>query len=178
MESKKEVGFTKENIVDTLSSVPLGDLISAPISACIGGFAESTNATLNLVGSLLSEDSNGGFVPIDVRFCFYDYDSGQVKSVDVPLLSLVPLSYLTINGVVCDFSANVSELRMSSSDSVGRATMMANVSCVKDSSSFKDSRYNVLATMNLNMAIGRGDVPQGVSVVLGHLENSISVTDV
>lgn len=176
MERDEKVTNTNGNIVGTLSSVPLGDLISAPISACIGGFAESTNATLNFVGSLLSEDSTGGFTPIYVRFCFYD--SGSVKCIDVPLLSLVPLSYLTIDGVVFDFSANVSELRLSTSHSGERATMMANVSSVKDSSSLKNSRYDVLAAMDVNMAIGRGGVPHGMSVVLDHLGSSIDVSDV
>ena len=179
MENNKVRRSDGKNAIAELASVPLGDLLSAPISACIGGFAESSNATLNFVSTFFSGNEDNGYEPAVVRFCFNDTESNSLKIIDVPLLTLVPIPYLVINEFDCEFTANVTDVRMSSAEQNGESwvSMKADVSRVKESSFEKGSRYDVLIAMDVNMVVVRGEVPEGVSKMLSHLESVATVTD-
>ena len=91
----------------------------------------------------------------------------------------MPIPYLVINEFDCEFTANVTDVRMSSAEQNGESwvSMKADVSRVKESSFEKGSRYDVLIAMDVNMVVVRGEVPEGVSKMLSHLESVATVTD-
>jgi hypothetical protein len=123
--------------IETISSLPLGMLIGAPLTAAVNAQAQAAKATLDFIMDVgfvppdpnkdaifpdtpQAPDSQGNVSPLaigPVRTVTFTYErtdtdpSGNpIKAaLTVPLLTVVPIPYLNIDEVTIDFVAKISE---------------------------------------------------------------------
>ena len=133
--------------------------------------------------------------PIQVEFVYYV--DGKEAKLMVPLLTIVPIPYLSIDSVDIQFKANIKaeasthqEDNSSSETTVGNKSSAsfggwfakgstefnASYSSKKDSKATQESKYSVEYTMDLKIHAGQDDMPAGLAKVLNILEGSIAPT--
>ena len=176
-----------------LSAIPFSSLIGSPLNACIEAQAQAAKTSwefIQNVGLNVDKDS-GEMSAINVSFSYNK--NGELVVLNIPILTVVPIPFLSIDKVVIDFIANISASSSSmSSDSTsedlsagGKAKgkigfgpfslsleAEANYSSKKDSKSSQDSQYSVEYTMNVHVEGGQSDMPAGLGVVLNILQGA------
>lgn len=170
-----------------LGAIPFGHLIGAPMNAAIEAQAKAATTSLDFIKTLTQGD-NKNDVP-NITFKYKKDD--QVRSLEVPILTIVPIPYLRIDNMSIGFKASISasteqkdtnssstaaEAKMSASASYwfAKAELSASVSSKKDSSSTRDSKYSVEYTIDINVHAVQDDMPAGLSKVLNILSDSIN----
>lgn len=124
--------------------------------------------------------------------------NGRMAQLNVPLLTIVPISYIAIQSIDLNFKANISASASTFSEnsehtetrgSVGAnvsvdwgpfkatARMNANYSSKKDSKATQDSKYSVEYTMDVAVKAGQESMPAGLAKVLELLGSSLDVSD-
>ena len=169
-----------------LGMIPFGNLIGGPLNAAIEAQAKAANTTLEFI-------QNIGFVDggDTVRNVTLKYMNGDVqKTLEVPILTMVPIPYIRIDDMSIQFKASISassdqtQTDSSSSSWEGKvsgsarylffkAQMSASYSSKKDSSATKNSKYAVEYTIDVNVHAVQDDMPGGMSKVLSLLTESI-----
>lgn len=90
----------------SLSEIPFADLIGAPLKACVSAQNEAHKATLQAMKEMgLISDDKGGQVATSVGLEYLDH--GRRRKLLVPLISLVPISFLQIDKVSIGFKAKI-----------------------------------------------------------------------
>ena len=180
---------------NALQAIPFSSLIGAPLDACIQAQANAAKTSwefINEVGLTIDPDT-GEKKAINVTFQYNN--NGQMTTLVVPLLTIVPIPYLAIDKVSIDFMANISAASSSveetTSDTelgidataeaafkVGPFSLSikanANYSSKQSSKSSQESKYAVEYTMNVHVEGGQADMPQGLGTILNILQGSIS----
>ena len=122
--------------IETVSSLPFGTLIGAPLTAAIEAQAQAAKATVDFiqeVGFVPEDADEDALFPSDgdgdepdfgeVRMVTFSYASNAVPlagddadavgagtvTLTVPLLTVVPIPYLAISEMTIDFMAKISE---------------------------------------------------------------------
>lgn len=183
---------------NALRALPFGQIIGAPLKACIDAQTEAALSTWNYINSVgITKDENTGeSKAVYVKFSYRS--NGRYCSLSVPLLTLVPIPYLAIKNINIAFKADIAassstaETNSSSLEveagmkakagfNIGLASasveMSAKVSSKKDSTSTRDSKYSVEYTMDVAVTAGQDDMPAGMSKVLELLNNSIETIE-
>jgi len=130
--------MAKGYAVETISSLPFGLLIGAPLTAAIEAQAQGAKATVDFIQDVgflppaknedmlflssaeipKADDGNPQYAEGDlgaVRMVNFTYSSvdGEGKTgtskLSLPLLTVVPIPYLEINEMTIDFTAKISE---------------------------------------------------------------------
>ncbi|MDR1226608.1 MAG: DUF2589 domain-containing protein [Prevotellaceae bacterium] len=182
---------------NALKAIPYGDIIGAPLIACIQAQAKAAETTVNFIQQVgLNTDENGHKEAVVVSFTFDK--EGAKTQLNVPLLTIVPIPYIAINSVEISFKASISASATSSQEDnssssfstsakvsasyKGRispysasAEFSANYSSKKDSKATQDSKYSVEYTMDIHVQAGQESLPAGLAKVLEVLNSSISV---
>ena len=168
-----------------LSSIPFGALIGGPLNAAIQAQA---NAALSSVDFIKSVGFDKDDKVANVVFKYGDQNNEQ--TLQVPLLTIVPIPFIRIDDMNIGFTAsmsqsNATEEKESSSTTKEaqmkagarywfvKAEMSASISSKKDSSSTKSSKYSVEYTMDVNVHAVQDDMPAGLAKVLNLLTDSI-----
>lgn len=203
---------------EMIQALNLGDLVSAPIEACVAGAEEANNATLEYVHSLTLDNEHRGlnskmnfsfrdaatgatkklslplfsllpesvcadsslfshFDVLSVQFTYQDVGSSVPRTITVPLLALVPVPYLKIEEAILRFSTTVSEVKSVVGTEKTSAEMKGSFAAAKDCTAVRESRYNVMPTIDFNITVSGGDVPGGISKMLDLLGGAVTVTD-
>ena len=180
---------------NALQAIPFASLIGGPLEACIKAQALAAKTSyefINQVG-LTIDPITGEKKAINVTF---QYNSnGQLTTLVVPLLVMLPIPYLAINTVDIDFLANISasasNVQETTSDTelgvdvtaeaslkVGpfslKVTAKANYSSKQHSKASSDSKYSVEYTMGVKVSGGQTDMPAGLATILNILQGSIT----
>lgn len=178
-----------------LQAIPFSSLIGAPLDACIQAQAQAAKTSyefINEVGLTIDPDT-GEKKAINVTFQYNN--NGNLTTLVVPLLTIVPIPYLAIDAVSIDFTANISAASSSVEetstdtelgvDATAEASLgvgpfslkikaNANYSSKQHSKAAQDSRYSVEYTMNVHVEGGQADMPAGLQTILNILQGSIS----
>jgi hypothetical protein len=178
---------------NALQAIPFSSLIGGPLDACIKAQANSAMTSwqfINEVG-LYVDPETGEKKAVQVVFSYNN--NGQMTTLVVPLLTIVPIPYLAIDEVTIDFMANISassssvqedssntdlNVNATAEASIGvgpfslKISASANYSSKQASKSSQESKYSVEYTMNVGVKGGQADMPQGLGTILNILQSS------
>jgi hypothetical protein len=170
-----------------IGMLPFGSLIGGPLNAAVEAQANAATTSLEFIKSLTETDDK------KVLSVTFKYKNGDdVKELEVPLISIVPIPFLRIDSMDIGFKANVSatnnttdsttksdtrtgKMSVSANHWFVKASLDASVSSKKDSTSTRDSKYSVEYTMDINVHAVQDDMPAGLAKVLNILTESVSV---
>ena len=183
------------SIPKDLQAMPFGQMIGAPLSACIDAQEKAAMTTVKFIRNVGFEretKNNKETITnkvIDVVFR-YKRDDDEVE-LSVPLLTIVPIPFIAIDTVNIDFKANLRSVTQSTynynSDSKSgwdyaydgkKVDFNASVSTKKDSKSTQTSQYSVEATIDVNVIGHQDSMPAGLAKVLEMLNQAISIKSV
>jgi hypothetical protein len=120
-----------EDINQPLESLSFSDLIGKPLLSCIAAQERASHAVWKYIEDVgLTEESDGNKEAVIVSFSFVS--QGQEIRLSVPLLSIVPIPYFSIDSLDINFRANVT--------AVENDTLKATYSFSKDSSGCSGQR--------------------------------------
>ncbi|MBR4512261.1 MAG: DUF2589 domain-containing protein [Bacteroidales bacterium] len=168
MEKDNEYVQSGTELVQTanaaLQSIPFGNLIGAPLEACVNAQAQAARTTYEYISEVgFDVKSEYEWEARTVSFTFMM--EGVMKQITVPLLTILPLPYLQIDTVDISFTADVSV------NSEGK--MMAKVSNATDSEAVKQSSLNFQSQIGIDIkASSAGNMPVGIAKLLDILGNS------
>lgn len=147
-----------------LQSIPFGNLIGAPLEACVNAQAQAAKTTYDYISEVgFNVKSEYEWEARTVSFSFMM--EGVMKQITVPLLTILPLPYLQIDTVDISFTADVSV------NAEGK--MMAKVSNATDSEAVKQSSLNFQSQIGIDIkASSAGNMPVGIAKLLDILGNS------
>lgn len=183
---------------NALQALPFGNIIGAPLKACIEAQAMAAQTSWNFIQEvgLNTDPKTGEKKAVTVSFQFIK--DGHLSQLNVPLLTIVPIPYIAIQTIDIAFKANISASSSSSkvenestsvdaglAGSAGlnlglfkvNADFHANYSSKKDSTATQDSKYSVEYTMDVAVKAGQDSMPAGLAKVLELLGNSLDVND-
>ena len=180
---------------NALRSIPFGDIIGSPLTACIEAQAKAAQTTWEFINQVgLSVDPTTGEKKA-VQVVFQYQRDGRMVNIVVPLLAIVPIPYISIDSIEIDFKANISASSSTYSENTtseeskasGKAhmeigwgffkaslDMEASYSSKKDSKATSESKYSVEYTMDVNVKAGQASMPAGLATVLNLLGNSMT----
>lgn len=113
---------------NALQAIPFSSLIGGPLDACVQAQAQAARTSyefINQVG-LTVDPITGEKKAINVTFQYNN--QGQLATLVVPLIAIVPIPYLGINTVEIDFLANIS----ASSSNVSETSSDFRTGCGRD----------------------------------------------
>lgn len=182
-----------------LGSIPYGTLIGAPMTAAVEAQALAAQSSIDFIRSVGFESDTDDTAFGAVRQVAFTYsrrntDTGadQTVTLNVPLLTIVPIPYLRIDELTIDFTSKITEemirttkrdnsttanaelsINYSSFLSPVKVGFKASVSTKHSSSSATSNRYKTEHTININVRAVQDDLPAGMSRVLDILESGI-----
>lgn len=180
-----------------LQSMPFGNLIGGPLSACIEAQAKAAKTSWEFIRDVgLTSTDDGGQKAIYVSFEYRK--DGRSMTLSLPLLTIVPIPYIAIHEINIAFKASISASASTSKTehkslaletgmkaktefnalvASGSIELSASVSSKKDSTATRDSKYSVEYTMDVSVKAGQDDMPAGMAKVLEMLSTSIDSVD-
>ncbi len=186
-------------IVSDLSSIPFDRMIGGPLSACIDAQEQAALSTVNFIDRVGFDPKNPGHV-VNVDFTYKR--EGTDVQLSVPLLTIVPIPFISIDTVNISFKAALKSIssedavdvdRQSSYDStnsrylgvgsylrtaeVQRTVMRGSVSTKKDSVATQNSVYSIEANVDINVIARQESMPGGLAKVLEMLNQAISIKE-
>ena len=184
-------------LVNDLSSMPFDRMIGGPLSACIDAQEQAAVSSVNFIDRVGFDPQNPGHV-INVDFKYRR--DGEDVVLSVPLLTIVPIPFISIDTVNISFKAALKSIntedaidadRESSYDStnskylgigsylksaqIQRTVMRGSVSTKKDSVATQHSAYSIEANIDINVIARQECMPGGLAKVLEMLNQAISV---
>ena len=178
----------QQSATQLLGSLPFGSLIGGPLTAAVEAQAHAAMSSVDFIKAVGFAGEDGGTVR-NVTFKYKKAD-GSVGSLEVPLLTIVPVPFLRINDLSIGFKANISATTERSSSTTSstatsataeasarylffQAKLNGSVSSKKDSTSTASSKYAVEYTIDVNVHAVQDDMPKGLATVLGILNESV-----
>ena len=102
----------QEQVSSLIHSIPFGNLIGGPLSACISAQADAAQVALNYVRAVSMKRLDNGdnddeaiFEPETISFSFVV--NGQPRVMIVPLLTIIPVPFIRIEHVDLSFTADI-----------------------------------------------------------------------
>ena len=174
-----------DGVAGELQSLPFGSLIGGPLDAAIEAQARAAMSSVGFIRSI-GFDSDGNVQNI----AFNAKRGDDTVSIEVPLLTIVPIPFIRIDDMTIDFKANISSSRETEdktvkSDQFGaevqasarylffKASINASVSSKRDSESTKNSKYSVETTMDVHVHAVQDELPAGLAKMLEILTDTI-----
>jgi len=172
-------------VASELQSLPFGSLIGGPLDAAIEAQARAAMSSVSFIRSIGFDDKNK-VIPVT----FVAKKGDNEITIDVPLLTIVPIPFIRIDEMTIDFKANItssqqtedktsSSVAKSASIKAGasylffKASLEASVSSKKDSSSTRDSKYSVETTIDVHVHAVQDELPAGLAKMLNILADTI-----
>ena len=196
--AKNNIDTTPSTVaMSALQALPFGTIIGGPLQACVEAQTNAAQATWKFIREVgLTEGENGEKKATYVSFVYRK--NGRDATLNVPLLTIVPIPFLAIRDIDIAFKANISaaaststqqheslsvDFNMNAKGSVnfliakGSIDMNVGVSSKKDSTATRDSKYSVEYTMDVAVKAGQDDMPAGMAKVLEMLNESIDTVE-
>lgn len=149
-------------IGEELSRVPFGKLLGNILGACVDAQENASQVAWDYTKTVLSRKT-------PMVFTFQEKD--KLKRLEVPLVTIVPLPYLSINDVEIGFDANVEV-----NNSLSKQFMVQ----VNNESSEDQTIQTAKGASNMRIDINAGttDLPAGLASLLEIMSGGIIVEDV
>ena len=186
-------------VTKDLSSIPFGEMIGGPLSACIDAQEQAACSTVDFIRRVgFAEETPDKIINVEFK---YDRDGKEVK-LSVPLLTIVPIPFIAIDTVNINFKASLKSidtetLRESDQEKTqnynsttgnyiglrglgakrNKTVMYGSVSTKKDSISTQNSAYSVEANIDINVIAHQESMPAGLAKVLEILNQAITVAE-
>ncbi len=182
-------------IVSTLKAVPFEDIIANPLSAIILGESQAARATADFIREV-------GFDPPDkdnfdpdfgaIRMVYFkmqrtDSDGEpQTVTIQVPLLSLVPIPAIQVKEAVIDFSVSIHDTQTIKGQEVSsggnqflakRKVKLFGAVSRRKRKATKDTETITETDMNVKVTLQQADFTIGVMRLFDLLEQNITETD-
>ncbi|MDJ0599818.1 MAG: DUF2589 domain-containing protein [Crocosphaera sp.] len=178
-----------------LQGIPFSALIGGPLGAAVDAQAQSAKTTIDFIQNVGMTGSADNRKAIQVEFVYYA--DGREAKLIVPLLTILPIPYLSVDSVDINFKASINassstyqentteeETKAAGSADVtfgwgpvsATAHFEASYSSKKDSKATQESKYSVEYTMDVHIHAGQEDMPAGLAKVLNILGDSITPT--
>ena len=186
-------------LVNDLSSIPFDNMIGGPLSACIDAQEQAAVSTVNFIDRVGFDPQNPGHV-INVEFR-YKRDGKDVV-LSVPLLTIVPIPFISIDTVNISFKAALKSISTESAVDTDKKTtydkvnsryiginsylgtagvrktvMRGSISTKKDSVATQNSAYSIEANIDINVIARQESMPGGLAKVLEMLNQAISIKE-
>ena len=148
-----------------------GELITAPLNACVDAQAQAATATAEYIKKVgfVYDAQEKVYKPVNVSFTYEAADG--MKRFTLPLITVVPVPYLQIHDVNLVFSTEVSV--------TDGGEMEAKVSTkTKETQTNESSEFKSDLKVNVNIKASTSDMPMGVSRLLQVMQEYISVSEV
>jgi len=162
----------EDNTYSALDTLNFGELITAPLNACVDAQAQAATATADYIQNVgfQYDEREKSYKPVTFSFT-YETNEGK-KRFTIPLLSVVPVPYLQIHDVNLVFSTDLAVEK--GGTLVGKvSTDDKNKTETLETSSFKSD-----LKINVNIKASTSDMPMGISQLLKVMQDSISVKSV
>jgi len=175
--------------VSKLTSVPLGNLIGAPLLAIIQGQTQAAQATAEFIEQVGFEASPGEGVLGKLRMVTFTYekskgkDAEEVQQVKIPLLSLVTIPNIRVKQADLNYSVKVADIQSYESNTslvskskagswlgkkrVELSTSVGNLNSTTQGSTQTDSQ------MNLDIRLKPAPIPGGLSFLYNTMEDAL-----
>jgi hypothetical protein len=170
-----------DQATSALQGIPFEHLIGGPLNAAVSAQALAARTSVDFIRSVGFNEKG----EVNTVKFVYQRD-GRIVSLDVPLLTIVPIPYLRIDDITINFKAQLSasgDSNQSNSSSLAadakvsasggflgqKYNFNASVSAKKDSSASSSSKYSIEYTMDINVHAVQDDIPKGLATVLGLL---------
>ena len=168
MSKKKEIttmtdATPQEIVTSTLQSIPFENLIGGPLTACVKAqemAAEATWKYIKEVGFTSYSDDDREQEAIIISFLFQQ--DNVVRKLSMPLLTLVPVPYISIDAVELAFQADMS--------ASSEGELIAKYSTNKDSKT--KSKYNIQNVVDINIRASSCHMPAGIAKMLDLFTNN------
>jgi hypothetical protein len=172
-------------VTSELQAIPFGSLIGGPLDAAIEAQGRAAMSSVGFIKSVGFNDSD------QVQNITFKVKKGADEAtIEVPLLTIVPIPFIRIDEMTIDFKANISstketadktaESTQASAKAKGsarylfvKASLEASFSSKKDSESTKNSRYSVETTIDVHVHAVQDELPAGLSKMLDILADTI-----
>ncbi|MGD1701668.1 DUF2589 domain-containing protein [Dapis sp. BLCC M229] len=178
-----------------LQGIPFSSLIGGPLGAAVDAQAQSAQTTIEFINKFGMTGPPDNPKAMQVEFVYYA--DGREAKLIVPLLTILPIPYLSVDSVDINFKASINassstyqektteeETKAAGSADVkvgwglfsAKVHMEASYSSKKDSKATQESKYSVEYTMDVHVHAGQEDMPAGLAKVLNILGDSITPT--
>jgi hypothetical protein len=193
--------------IAALQSLPFGNLIGGPLSACIDAQADAAQSSIGFirdVGLQTPLDVKGNPVPDadgvvrqEAVYVYFQFiQNGRKVIISVPLLTIIPIPYIAISTVDINFKATVTGMdketyeddyswerkrNVSATGKVGKdkvkTTLNTSISTKKDSKATQESSYSIEATIDVNVHASQDSMPAGMAKILELLGSAMDLCD-
>lgn len=175
-----------------LNGIDYSALIGGPLQAAISAQAMAAKSSWEFIQQVgLNTTSDGHKEAVNVTFTYQK--DGNLTTMIVPILTIVPIPMIVIDDISIDFKASINASSSSCTENSestaldvgGEAkaklgwgpfslsiTAKANYSSKKDSKATSESRYSVEYTQDVHVHAKQADVPAGLATVLNILTMS------
>lgn len=151
-----------EELVDEIGKMPIGSLIGNVLASCVDAQTHAAQTAWAYTQKVLENKT-----PI----VFIYQDEEGLKSLSVPLFTIVPLPYLRLDNIDIDFDAEVSFNTEKSKEFL--VTVNNEVSQEKGVNVAKGA-----SNLHIGVSAGTTDMPAGLSILLQHIGSGLIVEDV
>ena len=165
MSNEKENMDSEQVVTAALQFIPFENLIGGPLAACVKAQEIAAGATwryIQDVGFSTSPDDENKQEAIIISFLFQQ--DNVVRKLSMPLLTLVPVPYISIDTIDLTFQADMS--------ATSEGELMAKFSNSKDSVSVQQSKYNIQNIVDINIRATSGSMPAGIAKMLDLFSNN------
>lgn len=183
-----------------LGSIPYGTLIGSPMTAAVEAQALAAQTSVDFIrtvgftADLTDDEAFGDVRQVTFSYSFRDTETDALTtaSLNVPVLTIVPIPYLRIEEMTIDFTSKITEemVRTLKRDTTTKADtslavnyksffspvkvgFKASLSRESKTSSARSNRYKTEHTININVKAVQDDIPGGMGRVLDILETAI-----
>lgn len=146
----------------------LEELIAAPLRALVDGQVASADATINFLLSLTKEEDNKRIpetLMITYEQVLQDPETGklepQKQTLAIPILSLIPLPYISIDESEIEFDAKIVTTKK---DEASKRSIIYAIYASK-------SNTDVTSEMHVKIKAKRSEIPEGLAKMLTILSN-------
>ena len=157
----------------TLASVPLGELLGAPLLALVQGRAQAAQATAEFIEQIGfdAELANNGTLG-ELRMVSFSYeksypgiDQPQTLQVSIPLLSLVTVPNIQVKKALLEYAIKITGIQTKNS-STSQVELQSVPGTINEPTS-----TNV--QMKITMNAGQASVPAGIVFLENIMEQSV-----
>lgn len=158
-------------VASALNSIPFGNIIGGPLAACVRAQAEAAQTTIDFIRGFTMTNSEldpEGVEPITVTFTFIM--NGEKTRMTVPLMTIVPISYMHIDYVNLNFTADIT--------ACDDGKMEAKYATEGYTRTEDDEQsVSVESKMGINVRASTSSMPSGMAKMLEFFTNNLIVHD-
>jgi hypothetical protein len=174
-------------VTSELQAIPFGSLIGGPLDAAIEAQGRAAMSSVNFIRAVGFNDDGS------VNNVTFTAKKGDVDTtIEVPLLTIVPIPFIRIDEMTIDFKASISSAREAEDKTASsqqasvkaqasarylffKASIDASFSSKKDSESTRKSKYSVETTIDVHVHAVQDELPAGLAKMLNILTDTIKM---